>query len=60
MLMRKVDGQMVIVPEAEEADLRAEHARGERLFGMENGCEYVLSAEEEAELRAFWAASASE
>lgn len=57
MLMRKVDGQMVPVSETEEAELRAEHARGERLFGMENGYEYVLSAEEEAEIRAFWSAS---
>ena len=57
MLLRKEGENYVELSAEEEASLRAKHANGEILFMMENGYERVMSAEEEAEIRAFWALS---
>lgn len=57
MLLRKEGENYVEISAEEETTLRAKHANGEILFMMENGYERVMSAEEEAEIRAFWALS---
>lgn len=57
MLLRKEGENYVELSAEEEASLRAKHANGEILFMMEDGFERVMSAEEESEIRAFWASN---